>query len=202
MASTVDAIILDVEKWSYTPVAEQQDPVSAYKSAYTALQKFNAKCRTNNHEKPVILIATPGTDLVTAVTDQGNCKDAIKNDDQFHAYQCLNLAGGIAPYCDQYEVQAQACQTDESEYEWFVKQSAQQVQAVNPRMPLMAGLAADPARLPTCSAEILFTDVQNTFGTVGGYWLNVIPGTDGGACPKNESVGAVAASLLNLMHDD
>lgn len=196
VASNVGAIVLDVEGGSTwcSAASEKQDPISAYQTAYARVRAYNQSCRSGSGQTPILLIATPGTDLIFTIQGNGSCSGAS---DTYHKYICLGIAGGVAKASDIYEVQAQAIQNNEAEFEWFVKAAAQQArtQTQNPGYPVLAGITADATRLPSCDASVLYADVSNTIGTVEGYWLNVF----GNPCTSTLSDGQLGAALLTMM---
>jgi hypothetical protein len=191
--STLQAVTLDLEHWCDSAPSEQVDPIGTYQSAYQAVKQFNTNCRAGAGQKPLLFIATPGTDLTDVYAGDGGCRSA---GDGFHKYICLGLAAGFGANSDIYEPQAQACETAPAEFQWFVTQAASQARGANPNVVMMTGLTADPTRLPTCDPNILFQDVSNTLGIVDGYWLNVF----GNPCSSTMSDGEVAAALLGLMN--
>jgi hypothetical protein len=191
------AVLLDIEggKTWCSAASEKQEPIAAYQAAYAQVQSFNRSCRSDAGQSPLLLIATPGTDLTSTFGGDGGCGGA---GDAYHQYICLGIAGGVAAAADIYEVQAQSIENDQSEFLWFVQAAAQQARAAtnDPAYPVLAGITADPSRLPSCDAGVLYADVSETIGTVEGYWLNVF----GAACGTSTD-GEVAAELLAMMAD-
>ncbi|HUB09270.1 MAG TPA: hypothetical protein VMB50_19860 [Myxococcales bacterium] len=191
------AVLLDIEggKTWCSAASEKQEPIAACQAAYAQVQSFNQSCRSDAGRSPLLLIATPGTDLTSTFGGDGGCGGAS---DAYHQYICLGIAGGVAAAADVYEVQAQSIENDQSEFLWFVQAAAQQARAAtnDPAYPVLAGITADPSRLPSCAAGVLYADVSETIGTVEGYWLNVF----GAACGTSTD-GQVAAELLAMMAD-
>lgn len=170
-------IVLDIEDWPLTPRRQREDPVAAYRRAFSITQK--------NHQ---FLVATPATDLVHSVEPQ-------YHGPIYPEFLRLGLAEKIASSCKVYEIQAQGAERNPSLYAYFVKEVAAQIRDAHPDVVLLAGLSTNPGGHPV-PARVLEKDVQATREIVAGYWLNIPQA--GKACPRcGKAHPEIAVSLLN-----
>ncbi|HEV2375370.1 MAG TPA: hypothetical protein VGS19_24820, partial [Streptosporangiaceae bacterium] len=171
----IRAVLYDPEAWSFTPAAEQRDPVSAARRAMAVA-----------HAHGLELIVTPALNLTTV---QGSGQGT-----RWQQFLHLGLAGALARTADVIELQAQSLERDTSVYEQFVREAAAQARAANPRVKLLAGLSTNPPG-PPVSSQQLAAVIQATKPIVAGYWLN-IPGK-GPRCPTcNAPRPDIAQALL------
>jgi hypothetical protein len=156
------ALLYDDEHWPLTPLAQQRDPGG-----------YGAQALRLAHDKGMVLIATPATDLVE-VLDPGGTGSA---DQRFLA---LDVIASVARDADMVDIQAQGLEGS-TMYERFVTAVARQARAANPRVKVLAGISTNPSGR-TISAQTLARDADEVRGVVDGYWLN-IPSA-GPACPR------------------
>lgn len=156
-------ILLDIEHWRFTPVAEQLHPVAAYRAAYRHV-----------HDRRKLLIATPAFDLIRALRPHFHGRI-------YPEFLRLGLARKIARYADIYEIQAQGAENNTPLYRWIVRAVARQVHVGNPHAVVLAGLSTGPSGQHV-TARKLYQDVRATRRFVGGYWMN-IPGKSA-YCPR------------------
>jgi hypothetical protein len=156
------AVLYDPEAWSFTPVAEQRDPVQAATRAAAVA-----------HAHGLRLIVTPALNLTTFLAP-GNQQP------RWQAFLDLNLVGRLAGVADIVELQAQSLERDTVAYTAFVRAATSQASTANPRIIVLAGLSTNPPGAPVDSQQ-LTAAVQATQSMVDGYWLNV-PGP-GPRCP-------------------
>jgi hypothetical protein len=161
------AIIFDLEGWSYTPQYEQQHPGYYEKLAAELAHAHN-----------MTIINTPARDLAKAVgaTDY----DAW--------YLDTDQAGMAAKYADAIVIQSQADERDLKVYQRFVSKAVTQAEAANPDATLMAGLSTT-SRCQVygpCTADQLYAAYQSIYPSiVSGFWLNVpINKWGSGCCPR------------------
>ncbi|MEY2343185.1 hypothetical protein AB4090_13905 [Acidithiobacillus sp. IBUN Pt1247-S3] len=159
-------VVLDLEHWRFTPVAEQSHPVQTYEQAATEAKRYGKW-----------LMATPSLNLFH--------KRPLAD-----AYLRSRIAYRIAPYVRAYDIQAQGLERNPARYAHFVSQVAQQLRAANPRIVMVAGISVNPGGAPVTLPE-LQRDIVLTRGMVQGYWL-AIPSRARGAPPRV----ALAARLL------
>lgn len=179
MESPVSAVVLDVENWPMTPLAEKQHPVATYAKA--------ARIAAAHHK---MLIATPAMDLVRAV-------DPSSRDPLYRRFLELRLAARIAPYVDVYEIQAQGIENNPRRYLSLVRAMARQVRSFHPQARILAGLSTGPSGKKT-DARTLYRDVEETRSIVSGYWLN-IPGRSQW-CPRcTTPQPEIAVRLLRML---
>jgi hypothetical protein len=155
-------VLYDPEAWSFTPVAEQRDPVQAATRAATVA-----------HAHGLRLIVTPALNLTTVLAPG-------TRQPRWRAFLGLNLVGRLAGVADVVEIQAQSLERDTAAYTAFVQAATSQASTANPRIIVLAGLSTNPPGAPVDSQQ-LTAAVQATRSMVDGYWLN-IPG-QGPRCP-------------------
>ena len=159
-------VLYDPEAWSFTPAAEQQDPVRAATQAAEVA-----------HAHGLRLIVTPALNLVTVLNPGGQ-------EQRWRQFLRLDLVGRLAPVADVVELQAQSLERDTGTYAAFVRAAAVQAASANPQISVLAGLSTNPPGIPVDSRN-LTNAIQATRSMVDGYWLN-IPG-QGPRCPTCNS---------------
>jgi hypothetical protein len=171
----VRSVIYDNERWSFTPVEEQQDP-----GRYTALAAIDA------HAHGLTLIATPATTLTEVV--------APGTGPVYQRFIDAGIIADVARSADSVLIQAQGSITAPAFYAGFVRDAAAQAREANPNVVVLAGLSTNPAGA-VVTPEQLLEAVQLTRGVVNGYWLNIpIPGPYCSQC--NPSRPDLAVGLL------
>jgi len=76
-----------------------------------------------------------------------------------------------ARYASVVDIQAQARDRDPTSYVAFVRKAVAAIRAVNPSIPILAGLATDPLGRPTTVAHLV-QDYQGVRDLVQGFWMN------------------------------
>ncbi len=148
----VRAILYDNERWQFTPLNEQQDPVL-----------FARKAATLAHAHGLTLIFAPATDLASVL--------APRSANKYDAFLSLDILGRAAPYVDVIEIQAQGAQGT-PEYAAFVSQAVAQIRAASSTVVIFAGLSSEPTGRNVASGQ-LASDYSATQAYVNGYWLNI-----------------------------
>jgi hypothetical protein len=156
------AVVYDPEAWSYTPAAEQRDPVQAATQAAELAHAHGLK-----------IIIAPALNLTT-VLEPGSSAPRSQT------FLDLNLAGAMARTADTIELQAQSLERDPEAYATFVHAAAAQARARNPNVTVLAGLSTNPPGAAVNSQQLTDAIVASR-PDVDGYWLN-IPG-QGPRCP-------------------
>jgi len=158
-------VLYDPENWSFTPPAEQHDPVAAASQAARAA-----------HTRGLKLLVAPAMNLTT-VLGSGSAGRGPR----WQQFLNLRLIAHLAQVADVVELQAQSLERDTATYTSFVRQAAAQARAARAGVTVLAGLSSNPPGPPVTSQHL--TDViQATRSLVDGYWLN-IPG-QGARCPN------------------
>jgi len=155
-------VLYDPEAWSFTPVAEQRDPVQAATRAAAVA-----------HAHGLRLIVTPALNLTTVLAPGSQHP-------RWRAFLDLNLVARLAVVADIIEIQAQSLERETAAYTAFVQAATSQASIANPRIIVLAGLSTNPPGAPVDSQQ-LTAAVRATRSMVDGYWLN-IPG-QGPRCP-------------------
>lgn len=156
------AVLYDPEAWSYTPAAEQRNPVQAATQAAALAHAHGLK-----------IIVAPSLNLTT-VLDPGSSAP------RWQTFLDLRLAGPMAKIADTVELQAQSLERDPAIYKTFVHAAAAQARADNPNVTVLAGLSTNPPGAAVNSQQLTDAIVASR-PNVDGYWLN-IPG-QGPRCP-------------------
>jgi hypothetical protein len=179
LAAGTYGVLYDPEAWSFTPVAEQRDPVLAATHAAAVA-----------HAHDLRLLVAPALNLTTVLNP-----DRTPRWQQFLA---LNLAGHLARVADFVELQAQSLERDTAAYTSFVRSATAQAVAANRQITVLAGLSTNPPGAPVDSQH-LTAAIDATRSAVAGYWLN-IPG-QGARCPTcNPSRPDLAIQVLRQLH--
>jgi hypothetical protein len=155
-------VLYDPEAWSFTPEAEQRDPVQAATRAAAVA-----------HAHGLRLIVTPALNLTTVLAPE-------TRPPRWQAFLGLNLVARLAAVADIVELQAQSLERDTAAYTAFVQAATSQASTANRRIIVLAGLSTNPPGAPVDRHQ-LTAAVQATRSMVDGYWLNV-PG-QGPRCP-------------------
>jgi hypothetical protein len=155
-------VLYDPEAWSFTPGAEQRDPVQAATRAAAVA-----------HAHGLRLIVTPALNLTTVLAPG-------TQPPRWRAFLDLNLVARLAEVADMVELQAQSLERDTATYTAFVQAATAQASTANGRVIVLAGLSTNPPGAPV-DGQQLTAAVQATRSMVDGYWLN-IPG-QGPRCP-------------------
>ena len=158
----VFGVLYDPEAWTFTPAAEQQDPVAAATAAAAVA-----------HAHGLRFIVAPAIDLTSVL-------DSTGPGPRWRQFLSLDLIGRLAKVADIVELQAQSLEQDTSAYKAFIQEAAAQASAGRPGVGLLAGLSTNPPGAPV-DAQQLTAAIQATRTLVGGYWLNVP--APGAQCP-------------------
>jgi hypothetical protein len=156
------AVLYDPEAWSFTPAAEQRDPVQAAARAADLARAHGLQ-----------LIVAPALNL-TSVLARGSAAP------RWQQFLDLQLAARMAKAADVIELQAQSLERDSGTYTAFVREAAAQARAAHPGVVVLAGLSTNPPGASVASDQLVAAiDASRAF--VDGYWLSI---PDPGArCP-------------------
>jgi hypothetical protein len=169
------AVLYDPEAWSFTPAAEQRDPVQAAAHAAGLARAHGLR-----------LIVAPALNLTTMLA-RGS------SEPRWRQFLDLRLAARMAKVADAIELQAQSLERDSGAYATFVGEAAAQARAANPGVTILAGLSTNPpgAFVPS---DQLVAAIDASRASVDGYWLNIPD--PGSRCPtcnqKRPDVGIEA----------
>jgi hypothetical protein len=141
------AVLYDNERWSYTPLNEQQDPAH-----YEALTGQLA------HQHGLLYIASPTPDLMWSV---GRPKDS------YVAFLQAGYVADAARSADIVDIQGQQKEDNLPYYTWFVTAAAKQAREANPRVRVIIGIRTDPGDTALYNAYKVANDVGD------GFWLNI-----------------------------
>jgi hypothetical protein len=156
------AILYDTEAWTFTPTAEQRDPVQAVTTAAELA-----------HAHGLQLIVSPALDLMSVLAPGSSTP-------QWQQFLDLKLAAEIAKLADVIELQGQSLERTPATYATFVQEATAQARSANPDVTVLAGLSTNPPGAVVNSQQ-LAAAIQASWPTVDGYWIN-IP-TPGPRCP-------------------
>ncbi|MDQ6782881.1 MAG: hypothetical protein M3063_05445 [Actinomycetota bacterium] len=170
VAANIKYVLYDNEQWSFTPTAEQRDPVTYAQRAAAVV-----------HEHGRQLIFAPAANLATVLSGGSP-------DQKFDRFLTLRLAGEGARVSDVLEIQAQQAEATPA-FDPFVGAAVQQARLSNPNAVILVGLSTNPAGRAVTTLDLV-SAFNSTRGMVGGYWLNV-PGKS----PKCPSCGEAQAGV-------
>jgi hypothetical protein len=160
ISSSINAVMYDPEKWSYTPLDEQRDP-AYFLSAFARLARAAG----------LKVIESPARDLVTVA---GGVCTRQSTESVDHAFLRCGLIQVASSVSDVVEVQAQADQTATPRYSALVVPAASDARAVNPRIVVLSGVTT---MRPGDSIQNMVAAAAAVRNSVSGFWLNV-HGTD------------------------
>jgi hypothetical protein len=172
----VRAVLLDIENWQFSPLAQQQDPGTAYTRAASAAHAHGLK-----------LVATPAMNLAAVM-------GRLPGESVSAAYLRLRVAALAGAHADVFQLQSQSLEFDPANFAATLQAVGAQVRAVNPSIVFFGGVSTNVSGRLTTAAQMLAA-VQAAGPTVSGYWLNDPAG--GAYCPKcSGPYPTVAVALL------
>jgi len=178
-ADPQDPVLLDLEAWPLTPLAEQRTAPQVELAAGALMQAHGST-----------LVSAPAIDLGHVL---------VPGKPNVVGYLTSALLPDAAHASAVVDIQAQGMEGNPMAYAEFVSRVALMLRNANPDVQVIAGLSTNPDGRVVTASELL-QDVQLTSSVVSGYWLN-IPGTSV-ACP---SCGApqpqIAVELLDALTD-
>lgn len=154
LGTGVYGVLYDPEAWSFTPQAEQRDPVSAA-----------ARAAAVAHAHGLRLIVTPALNLSTVLSPGAKGP-------RWRTFLSLRLAGQLSRVADVIEFQAQSLERDAGTYASFVQAAASQARAARPAISVLAGLSTNPPGAPVDGPQ-LTAAISASRSVVVGYWLNI-----------------------------
>lgn len=157
------ALMYDNEHWSYTPLAEQEDP-SKYENLVADLA----------HRYGMLFIAAPAADIVRA-------SGTVVDNSTQQTYLARDIAGNAARYADVIDIQAQYLEPNAAKFANFVKTAAAQARTANPKVKVYVGLATGPDGQIVSESQ-LYGALRIASDYANGYWLNI--SGKGGYCPN------------------
>jgi hypothetical protein len=156
------AVLYDPEAWSFTPAAEQHDPVTATALAARAARPAGLQ-----------LIVAPALNLTSVLAPGSRAPRS-------QLFLELGLAARLAMHADVLELQAQSLERDTGGYASFVTAAAAQARAVRPQIGLLAGVSTNPPGAEVGVGQVVAA-IRAVRPVMDGFWLN-IPGP-GPRCP-------------------
>jgi len=154
LGTGVYGVLYDPEAWSFTPQAEQRDPVSAAVRAAAVA-----------HAHGLRLIVTPALNLSTVLSPGAKGP-------RWRTFLSLRLVGQLSRVADVIEFQAQSLERDAGTYASFVQAAASQARTARPAISVLAGLSTNPPGAPVNGPQ-LTAAIGASRSVVTGYWLNI-----------------------------
>jgi hypothetical protein len=171
----INAVLYDTEDWQFTPVSEQQDPLT-YATAFV-------KTARQHGLTPIL---APAMDLSRVLAPGAASNSAGYLQVRLPAQMAQALAGGPGYIV----VQSQSLERTPGTYAGLIRSAMAQVVSQDSQATVLGGISTNPTGGAVSSTELL-QDLQLTSSLVAGYWLNVP--TPGPACPDcgpaNPSLG-------------
>lgn len=173
---SVSYVMLDLEQWSFTPLAEQLHPFQDAQSALQLAHRYGRK-----------LIFTPAVNLAPL-------QPGVHPGDKYQKYLSTNFAGQGAAVSDIFEIQAQQSEATPGSTTFAVA-AVRQAKAAAP-IPVLVGIGTNPAGRSVTAQDI--AELANSVKTMAdGYWLNIPQG--GAKCPAcGIPQPAVAVQFLQM----
>jgi cellulase (glycosyl hydrolase family 5) len=166
LAPGTRAVVLDLEHWARTPVAEQRRPGSYYALAAQIAHRYG-----------LLLIADPASNLALARSPR------LAPSMQYAKFIQLRIAASAARFGDVYEIDARGPAPSGPVYTAFVQAAAAQALAAAPDVTMLATLTSGPRRLAHRSAHNLLGAALGAPSVVSGFQINDLrPGGGCGSC--------------------
>jgi len=159
----VTYLLLDLERWPLTPLAEQRHPIGVLKEAISDAHA-HGKC----------VIFTPALDLVGAM-HPGGPRSSINA-----SFERLIVRPG-ASVSDVFEIQAQHTEGSPLATS-FAPEVIRVARAVSSKEPVFVGLSTNPNGQHVSALDLLELYRASAAAGASGYWLNIPIG--GAECPK------------------
>jgi hypothetical protein len=157
LAPEISGVLYDYEKWAFTPIAEQKNPIGYVKRAADLV-------RAQGHR----FLTSPSANLVKVIAPDTGTTDA----EMFEAYLRLGLAADGARYADAYIAQGQRALQDTDVFAQFIRQAAAQARRANPDVEVIAGISTNPIGRRVI-VDDLVRAINATRADVDGYWMNI-----------------------------
>jgi hypothetical protein len=154
---TIRAAAYDPEKWSATPLEEQQNPAT-YMRLFADLA----------HQQGYVAIMTPARDLMGV---SGAACGQQTGENYSEAFIRCDIAGGAARYSEVFQIQSQALEADPSQFSAFVWATNDQAIAANPNVVVLAGLSTNA--VADVDATMLSNAWSSVRGVVAGHYVTI-----------------------------
>jgi hypothetical protein len=157
LAPEIKGVLYDYEKWAFTPIAEQKNPIGYVKRAAGLVRAQGLR-----------FLTSPSANLVKVMAPDTGQTDA----EMFEAYLRLGLAADGARYADAYVAQGQRALQDTDVFARFIGQAAAQARRANPDVEVIAGISTNPIGRRVV-VDDLVRAIDATRAVVDGYWMNI-----------------------------
>jgi len=152
-------ILLDLERWQFTPLVEQQDPLKYYAMASVLARRYG-----------YYLIAAPGLSLIPGDFPQ---KLAYISRSDFY--------GKLSQYAQIVEVQSQSLEFNPGNFNHLLNVAVEQAKSSDVDAKVYAGLSTNPPAGIATTSQLLNL-ISTTPIEIQGFWMN-IP-SPGPMCPN------------------
>lgn len=174
VATSGDVVLLDLEHWPHTPLAEQLQAGVTFAQAGGLTRAAGVE-----------LVAAPSRDLALVLTPGQRVSTG---------FLASGVVGAASRAAQILEIQAQGLEGTPSRYRGFVDEVESRARRANPAIRFVLGLSTNPSG-QRVSARVLAQDIAMTKATASGYWLNIPQA--GSSCPRcGVAQPQVAVSLL------
>jgi hypothetical protein len=157
LASEVKGVLYDYEKWAFTPLEEQRNPIPYVRQAADLVRGQGLR-----------FLTSPSANLVKVMAPGTGTSDA----EMFETYLRLGIAADGARYADAYVAQGQRALRDTAVFASFIQRAAAQARRANPNVEVIAGISTNPLGRRVV-VDHLVRAVMATRDFVDGYWMNI-----------------------------
>jgi hypothetical protein len=157
LAPEIKGVLYDYEKWAFTPIEEQKNPIGYVKKAADIVRAQGYR-----------FLTSPSANLVKVMAPDTGPTDA----EMFEAYLRLGIAADGARYADAYVAQGQRALQDTDVFANFIRQAAAQARRANPKVEVIAGISTNPLGRRV-EVDDLLRAIEATRAVVDGYWMNI-----------------------------
>jgi hypothetical protein len=157
LAADIKGVLYDYEKWQFTPIEEQRNPLPYVKQASELVRGEGLR-----------FLTSPSANLVKVMAPETGPSDP----EIFESYLRLGIAAHGARYADAYVAQGQRALQSTEVFAYFIQQAAAQARRANPNVEVIGNLSTNPlGRRATVDDLIRAIDATREF--VDGYWMNI-----------------------------
>jgi hypothetical protein len=157
LAADIKGVLYDYEKWQFTPIEEQRNPLPYVKQASELVRGQGLR-----------FLTSPSANLVKVMAPETGLSDP----EIFESYLRLGIAADGARDADAYIAQGQRALQSTEVFAYFIQQAAAQARRANPNVEVIGNLSTNPLGRRVM-VDDLIRAIDATREFVGGYWMNI-----------------------------